>query len=1033
MTRIASVGVAIWVGALLTPAVTAAQGTSAASIAGVVKDTSGAVLPGVTVEAASPALTEKVRTSVSDDQGQYRIIELRPGTYSVTFTLPGFATFKRDGLELPPSFTATINAELKVGGLQETVTVSGQTPLVDVQNLTQGRTISKELMDAVPTSKSMLGIAALMPSVVEPPNAQDVGGSKGERSVRISVHGGKTTDSRQLQDGMRYNALTAGLGAPLAASALEGTGRGYYINPLAAQETVIDVGTMGSAEYSLGGAQINMIPKDGGNVMSGAVFVGGTGHQLQGNNLTSQLQAQGLRTVNTVRQVYDFNGVVGGPIIKDRIWFLASGRRWGTQTSPANLFADSNVTPFLYTPDLSRPIYPSEIDKAAGGRLTLQATSKDKFTFSYDTQKNMQDQLTGQLETGTIKNEANGGYCQRQDVTQATWSHPVSRVLFEAGVTVSRFNFSQFGTDLFLSDYQRCGGGIPDKVSILDTGRGFTYNGTGSRALSLSHQSNGRFTTSYIAGAHNIKAGLFWEYGLGGGHRAYTNRTPAEIGGLPLSYTFNNGVPTSLTQFATPTLTIDQLNPDLGLFVQDQWRLHRFTINAGVRFDWLRESVPAIAEPAGPLVPARRFPAVDDVPNWKDLNPRFGVAWDPWGDGKTAIKVGINRYVQSHTSGIANLFDPANASVNSTTRAWTDANGNFFPDCDLTSKAANGECGALANQNFGSFVSITNPDPAWITGWGKRNYDWQASVGFDREVMPGVAVNGGYYRTWFGNFPVIDNLSVVPADYSPYCVTAPSDSRLPSGVSGQPICGLYDINPNKFGQVTNLVTLASHYGNPTEIYNGADLNFGARLLHRITLGGGWNIGDSVQLGTTAGGTASARTNNCYVVDSPQQAQPSAAGQPSLPASSCNVLNPYQNRFKLNGSYLLPWQDVQIAAVFQTSPGPSYNANVTFPLAAIQPSLGRPLSGGVRTVQINIVPPFSQFGPRINQLDVRGSKTIRMGGSRRLQANVDLYNVFNSAAVVNFNSTYSLTGTNLWLQPTQILDARLLKFSVQIDF
>jgi hypothetical protein len=171
-----------------------AQGTSTATIAGVVRDSSGAVLPGVTVEAASPALIEKLRSTVTDEGGQYRLPELRPGPYTVTFSLAGFSTLKREGLELRTSFTAQVDAELNLSQLEETITVTGATPLVDVQSATQQRTVTKDVLDTVPTAKSVLGIAALIPAVVEPPNAQDVGGSKGERSVRITVHGGKTFD-----------------------------------------------------------------------------------------------------------------------------------------------------------------------------------------------------------------------------------------------------------------------------------------------------------------------------------------------------------------------------------------------------------------------------------------------------------------------------------------------------------------------------------------------------------------------------------------------------------------------------------------------------------------------------------------------------------------------------------------------------------------------------------------------------------------------------------------------------------------------
>ena len=969
----------------LIPASVLAQGASTAAITGVVRDSSGAVLPGVTVEAASPALIEKVRSSVTNESGQYRLAELRPGTYTVTFSLAGFSTLRRDGLELRTSFTAQVDAELTVSTLQETITVTGATPLVDVSSATQQRTVTRELLDTVPTAKSVLGIAALIPAVVEPPNAQDVGGSKGERSVRISVHGGKTYDSRLLQDGMRYNALTPGVGqpnattpstpvspAPVFVASLEGTGRGYYINPLAVDEVVIDLGTMGSSEYSLGGAQVNSIPKSGSNAFSGSLFLAGTNSGLQSDNLDEDLRARGLTSVNSVKKVYDVNGAFGGPIVKDRLWFFASGRRWGTTTHVANLFADADTRDFLYTPDQSRPIEPVEKDKGGGGRVTFQATSKDKFTVSYDKQRNFQDQLTGQLETGTIKNEANQGYCQTHQVVQATWARPHStRLLFDAGATVSKFNFQSFGSDLFLSDYEGCGGQLVDNVSINDTGLGFTYNGVGvGRGLSLSHQSNGRFNVSFVTSRHSIKTGAFWMYGLGGGQRAYNVRAPAQIGGLPVTYTFLNNRPTSLTQFVSPNLQVDQLNPDLAIFVQDQWRLSRFTISAGLRYDWLRESVAASSVPAGALVPPQTFPAIKNVPNWKDLSPRFGIVWDPSGDAKTAIKFGINRYVSSATTGIANLFDPFGPgnSLGSTARTWGDTDGDFLPDCDLTLKIGNGECGPMLNQNFGTNVPSYRPDPDWVTGWGKRPFNWQGSVSFDRELLPNLVVNAGYYRTWYGNFMVLDNQRVTPSDFSHYCVTVPTDSRLE--ISGQQLCGLYDLNPDRVGQIDNLVTLAKNYGGHKEVYNGVDANFQLRLKERTTLGGGWNIGNAVQLGTTAGGTASASVNSCYVVDSPQQ------------LFNCDVKVPYQSRIRINGSYTLPW-GLQIAAVAQSNPGANYSANLVYTSAQVQSSLGRALSGGT-TVTVPLVKPYSQYGPRINQLDLgaRRSSASAAGAFRR---------------------------------------------------
>jgi hypothetical protein len=290
----------------------------------------------------------------------------------------------------------------------------------------------------------------------------------------------------------------------------------------------------------------------------------------------------------------------------------------------------------------------------------------------------------------------------------------------------------------------------------------------------------------------------------------------------------------------------------------------------------------------------------------------------------------------------------------------------------------------------------------------------------DRELFSGVSVNAGYYRTWYGNFIAVDNQRVTPADYSPYCVDVPSDPRLPASISGQQLCGLYDLNPDKFGQVANVVTFASNYGTQRDVYNGVDVLFQARFKGH-TASGGWNIGNSVQLGTTAGGAVSSSSDRCFVVDSPQQ------------LFRCRVNNPYQSRFKFNWSYLLPWHDIQLATVFQNNPGPQYTTNIAYSNARIAPSLGRPLSGGVQQVTVEVAEPNTQFGPRITQVDVRATKIVRLG-ERRLQFNFDLYNALNANPVINFFSTYSLAdGGARWRTPTQILDGRLAKFSVQLDF
>ncbi len=987
--------VIVWLALLPLPA--AGQGTSAASVAGIVRDPSGAVLPGVTVEAASPVLIEKVRSTVTDGDGQYRILELRPGTYTVTFTLPGFSTLKRDGVDLAPNFTATINATLTVGSLEETITVTGESPLVDTQNVTQQKAITQQLLDAVPTPKSMIGLATLMPAATQAPSTQDVGGSRGESSTRISVHGGRPDDAALMLDGMSFNRVAAP------------NGRGININPLAAEQILIDSGAGGSAEYTASAAVINIMPRDGSNQFKGTIFASGMNGSMQGDNLNDELVAQGMRTPGQMKSIYDMNVVYGGPIKQDKLWFITSHRRWGRDEQIGNLFNDTNpsgrvfgapASVWKYTPNLSSPTRAREDQRADNVRFTWQAAQAHKLTFSYDWQHNNAADNFGTLSTGTFALESVTPWCHWDNLFQSTWTHPATnRLLFEAGFTYNRD----------VGDYwkNQCVG-WPDGILINDTGLGVTYNGRGSRQYEHQVTMTQRLSMSYVVGSHTLKIGTRNLLGYLDNH---TDRTAV----LPLAYQFNNGVPTQITEFG-PIVSDENATPNLGIFMQDSWSIRRLTLNYGLRYEYLHARSNAAPLPATSVTDAHDFPGVDCLPCWHDLNPRVGVAYDLFGNGRTAVKASVGRYVQLMNTTFASAYSARSAVVQNTTRAWTDANGDFFPNCDLRNAAANGECGAMANSTFGQTQVRVRADPDWIKGWAKRGYSWTASASIDHELTRGIAVSAGYFRTWFGNFTVTDNTLVTPADYDQYCITAPTDSRLPADISGHQICGLYDIKPTLFGLVDQVTTLASKFGKYSEVYNGVDANFAARLPRGINLSGGYNIGNAVNIFLTFPGSTTSGVNRCFVVDSPQDLY------------HCKTANPYQGRVKVNGSIPLPW-DLQAALVYQNLPGPNYAGRLTVPTATVATSLGRPLAGGTRTVTVDLLPTLGYYlDTRINQLDVRMSKIVKLG-SNRIQGNLDVYNLFNGSTVLNMNQVVGPS----FLQPTQILPARLFKLSLQLDF
>jgi hypothetical protein len=272
------------------------------------------------------------------------------------------------------------------------------------------------------------------------------------------------------------------------------------------------------------------------------------------------------------------------------------------------------------------------------------------------------------------------------------------------------------------------------------------------------------------------------------------------------------------------------------------------------------------------------------------------------------------------------------------------------------------------------------------------------------EIRPGFGASVAYFRTSYNNLTVIDNRAFSPADYSQYCVTAPVDPRLGS-VTGSQICGLYDVSPTKFGQVNELVTHASNFGDMTDVFNGVDVNVNARFGRGGTLTGGVGTGTRVK-------------DRCFIVDSPGELR------------FCRVTNPWSSltQVKLAGTYPLPW-DFQVSGTFQNLSGPSIDANRSYTSAQIAPSLGRPLAAGSgATVSIPLVEPNTLYESRFNQLDFRVTRTFRFSTSR-IQAQFDMYNALNGSAILTVNNTYGST----WQAARTMLAARMVKFGVQIDF
>jgi hypothetical protein len=974
-----------------------------AAITGVVRDTSGGVLPGVTVEAASPVLIEKVRSVVSDETGQYRVVDLRPGVYSVTFTLPGFATVRREGIELSGTFVATVNADMRVGALEETITVTGETPIVDVQSARVQQTVSKDILAAIPSSRNASGIQSLIPGMSTNTDSGGVSGSV--TGSAGNMYGGRSADSRTQNDGL--NTGWAGSGG----------GAGQHVNVAGSQEVVISTsGGLGEAETA--GVVLNVIPREGSNNFNGQFNFSGAHGSWQGSNYTQALKDAGLRAPSELRHLWDVNPMGGGRIIRDKLWFYLTYRETGASSTVEGMWFNRNAgnpNSWVVDFDRSRQAFTDPRNRTAIGRITWQATPRNKINVYWSEQYNTANRQGGGTATQTP--EATGlNLYHPSHIQQATWSSPyTSRLLFEAGWGTYQARYRNNAPRIdgtHHPDMVRLveqAGEIPNLGSRLTsgTGGGFQHHLIGNIA-SL------RASVSYVTGSHNMKFG--YQGGFQNPSQTYTYTREV------FTVRARNGVMNQLTQTAAWPGNVKYVRNLLptGLYAQDQWTSGQLTLQGGVRYDYVLTTYPesSVGGPGYLLMPNQiRYESRETKGvSWHDITPRWGAAYDVFGDGRTAVKFSMGKYMVVYSANNNDLdLNPLIRTTVSTTRQWTDRDGDYYWDCDLANVTANGECGATASANFGKEVFTRSYDPNFTSGWGNRQYNWQMGVSVQQEVAPRVAVNAGYNRRWFGNNYTVDNRAVSAADYGEFSIPAPLDPRLPGG-GGYMVGPLYNVNPDKLGAVDQLAQHASNFAEHIEYWHGVDFNAVARLRNGLTIQGGTSTGRGVE-------------DTCAIRAVLPEAYGPASTTPSLVNPHCRVVAPFQTSIRGLASYTIPRIDVQVSGTWSSDPGPQLAANFVASNAYVRPFLGRSLSGAAN-VTVNLVEPGTLYADRRTNLDFRVSKILRYGRTRT-QVGLDIYNLTNTDVVTSYNQTFVPGGS--WLTPTGIQPARYAKANVQIDF
>lgn len=693
------------------------------SIAGTVMDTSGAVMPGVTVSLSGERLIGGTQTVVTDSRGRYRFDRLPPGSYNLEFELQGFKTVRRERIRINAAFTATVDAELEVGAIEESITVTAESPTVDTKSTLQQTVLSQELLEGVPTGRNPWAGAQVIPGVAVA--NYDVGGQNSIQSTRISVHGSSTSDAVYAVDGLDTN-WPGGDGGTVA----------YYYDQGMMEEVSYQTSAI-PAESAVGGVFINMVTKQGSNRLSGHVrtYYGNEDLQWENHN-TDELEQYGFGGGNPVDRVYDFNATAGGPFIEDRLWWFVAYRRWAFDAVNLGAF-NADGTPAIN----DNMIY------NGSGKLTWSPATRHTLSVLF----NYNDKIRHH------RRDAPPAYMPDRATTRHhLWTtQPLiqyAAVIGENAVFESRLsnrasdNWWGYQDEVALTD-----------IRIEDQTRS-TADVAGPKELSRPNskmQFNNVLTLTTTD--HTIKSGV-----------QYTAMDFEDYQNVRMGMhrILQDGIPTSIRIYNTPTTAISY-ERQIGFFVQDTWLISsRLTLNLGARYDRLRGWWPDHDVPAGPFVPARqldeRTVIRQNLGVW-----RLGAIYDLFGDGKTALKANHSRY--GRQVGINRINDIHPFSISSGSRSWTDRNGDLMPQ--------ENELG-----RFSGFPEASRryADPENGPEWP---YSDEITVGIEREVAEDLRIGVTYYHRTNRKDVGSRNVAVPPTAYTEHTVTVPGTPQGPGGTA----------------------------------------------------------------------------------------------------------------------------------------------------------------------------------------------------------------------------------------------------------
>lgn len=697
--------VSCWaLGSLLFASSAAAQATS--GINGKVTDSTAGALPGATVTITSPAMQVPSLTAVTDADGTYRFLELPAGTYEARYELAGFRTAIRTGIRLTVGFIATINMALELGGIQESITVSGASPVVDVTNTRVASTLSVEQMSLIPNGRRPADIAMMTPGMML--NTIPNSSSLGQGSFGNNVTSGGLSNYQIATDGVQHN--TGGIRSP----------------DLANVEEIQVVQSGGTADVAQAGTYVNVVSKSGGNEFHGRYASLFAHHSLESNNLDDALRRQGLTTLNTTRYFYDLNADLGGRIIRDRLWFYGSIRDRRNRVGLPGMVLNEGPDGRYLTGD-EPPYFPPATNTIGTGKLSYQATNKYQYSGYLQREVDEDHGVFSALgATRFVPYEASG----HLDYNPTVFKGEVK------GTPTNRFLFTgMVGRDYANVAYSAQPGRekVPaarDLATNLRTGRWYPQD------LRIRSKWQSRADVTYLpssflglGGNHELRIGWWSWFG-----NVDTTHLDSPGGNYILDFDTIGGRPHQPSQIVTynSPVTPHTYSSGQAAYFTDRWAIgSRLTLNLGFRWDRYHAWVPEQTKVQGTFGTAGTFPRVE-AGTWNRPAPRAGFAYNLTGDAKTVVKGTYGWFNDELNETFAAAYNNNTDVI--TTYRWRDLNGNSNYDPGEVNLDLNGP----------DFLSITGAANNLLNPDLKHPYTHELTGSFERELADGMGLRALY-------------------------------------------------------------------------------------------------------------------------------------------------------------------------------------------------------------------------------------------------------------------------------------------------